>query len=360
MAFTFGFYNSINHDRKYDAIQMSSIFDGIILDGVYATIGKSMIVRVGEEAGTVVIQPGRAWFNHTWNLNDSDLLMNLPQSELILSRIDALVLDIDATIASRENKYLWVLGEPSSKPVRPTLIRTLEHNQYPLCYVMRKPNTETVLQEDITNTVGSSECPFVTGVLEHIDIDELLLQWRDQWANFVKNYEDAASDWMEEQQQDFLTFYNEFKTQANEFLQSSTQEFLDWFQNLQDILDENAAANLLNLINQESKKNFDRYYGLIDTTTWITPDAETNQIHVNSDPIVEGDPIPVQVGFRATIAIDLNGEDQNGNRVITETVIPYEGSYKYIKKTTFINVPVSETNLLGGTRIEERYSTTAK
>ncbi len=35
MSVTFGFYNSVNGDRKYDAIQMSSIFDGIIRDGVF-------------------------------------------------------------------------------------------------------------------------------------------------------------------------------------------------------------------------------------------------------------------------------------------------------------------------------------
>ena len=34
MAFTCGFFNSENGDRKYNAEQMSAIFDGIIADGV--------------------------------------------------------------------------------------------------------------------------------------------------------------------------------------------------------------------------------------------------------------------------------------------------------------------------------------
>lgn len=38
MAFTFGFYNSLNGDRKYNAEQVSSIFDGLISDGVYDTM----------------------------------------------------------------------------------------------------------------------------------------------------------------------------------------------------------------------------------------------------------------------------------------------------------------------------------
>lgn len=44
MTVTFGFYNSLNSDRLYNALQMSSLFDGIITDGVFASIGTSMIV----------------------------------------------------------------------------------------------------------------------------------------------------------------------------------------------------------------------------------------------------------------------------------------------------------------------------
>ena len=34
MSVTYGFYNSLNGDRRYDANQMSAIFDGLIIDGV--------------------------------------------------------------------------------------------------------------------------------------------------------------------------------------------------------------------------------------------------------------------------------------------------------------------------------------
>lgn len=39
MAFTYGFFNSLNGDRKYTAEQLSSIFDGLITDGVFDSIG---------------------------------------------------------------------------------------------------------------------------------------------------------------------------------------------------------------------------------------------------------------------------------------------------------------------------------
>lgn len=70
MSVTYGFYNSKNKDRRYDAIQMSSIFDGIIRDGILQHVGTAMMVK--ESTGMMVnVGIGRAWFNHTWTLNDA-------------------------------------------------------------------------------------------------------------------------------------------------------------------------------------------------------------------------------------------------------------------------------------------------
>ena len=96
MAFSFGFYNSFNHDRRYNSIQISMIFDGIISDGIYATVGEAMVVKATSEDNVVVVGPGRGWFDHTWNYNDADLPVNAPISDVLLKRIDALVLDINA------------------------------------------------------------------------------------------------------------------------------------------------------------------------------------------------------------------------------------------------------------------------
>ena len=47
MSVTSGFFNSFNHDRRYNAEQMSAIFDGIINDGVFANIGTAFAVQDG-------------------------------------------------------------------------------------------------------------------------------------------------------------------------------------------------------------------------------------------------------------------------------------------------------------------------
>ena len=70
MAFTCGFFNSQNGDRKYNAEQMASIFDGLIKDGVYDTVGDIFAVTPGTGM-QVRVGSGRAWFAHTWNNNDA-------------------------------------------------------------------------------------------------------------------------------------------------------------------------------------------------------------------------------------------------------------------------------------------------
>ena len=45
MSVSSGFFNSLNGDRKYNAAQMSAIFDGLIIDGVFASIGTAFAVK---------------------------------------------------------------------------------------------------------------------------------------------------------------------------------------------------------------------------------------------------------------------------------------------------------------------------
>lgn len=130
---TYGFYNSKNHDRRYDALQMSSIFDGIILDGVFMSIGNQFQVKQDANM-TVLVDTGRAWFNHTWTLNDALLPIQVPQSEVVLDRIDALVLEVNSLVSVRANSIKIVKGTPSSNPVKPTLINNDDVHQHPLVY----------------------------------------------------------------------------------------------------------------------------------------------------------------------------------------------------------------------------------
>ena len=93
MAVTYGFYDSTGGDRKYNALQMGSIFDGIISDGVYSNIGNLFQVRASSPLSMIIqVDTGRAWLNHTWTLNDSILNLTVGAANASLQRIDTVVI----------------------------------------------------------------------------------------------------------------------------------------------------------------------------------------------------------------------------------------------------------------------------
>lgn len=159
MSVSSGFFNSLNGDRKYNAAQMSAIFDGLIIDGVFASIGTAFAVKAAGGL-TVNVGIGKAWFDHTWTVNDSILPMTAPEAEVLLDRIDAVVLEVNGMESVRNNTIKFVKGNPSSAPSRPTLTNEGNVHQYPLCYIYRKYGTAVINQADITPMVGTESTPF--------------------------------------------------------------------------------------------------------------------------------------------------------------------------------------------------------
>lgn len=236
MAFTYGFYNSLNHDRKYDALQLSKIFDGIIKDGVFGSIGKMLVVKESENDNEVIVQPGKAWFNHTWSENDADLPIRAEQSDLVFERIDAVVLDIDSSLIGRKNEIIFVKGTTSEEnPQEPVMEHTDEHHQYPLAFVHRHPRQEHIDEADIQSCIGTDPCPLITGILETVDIEVLMGQWRAELDRFVQTKEDEFNTWSD----------------------AEKHAFVEWFENLTVQLDENTATNLAAGVENATTKRYE-------------------------------------------------------------------------------------------------------
>jgi hypothetical protein len=189
MSLTCGFYNSIDGDRKYDSPQMSSLFDGIIRDGVFMSIGTCLVVTPGGGMN-LTVGAGRAWFNHTWTYNDAAMVLSLDQSDLVSPRIDAVVLEINSLNDVRTNTIKKITGTPGTYPARPTWTNTPAVHTYPLAYVLVPTGATENTTGNITNMVGTSDCPFVTGPLTGINSDTLLTQWNAQFGVWFQHMKD--------------------------------------------------------------------------------------------------------------------------------------------------------------------------
>ncbi len=260
MSVSSGFFNSLNGDRKYNAAQMSAIFDGLIIDGVFASIGTAFAVKAAGGL-TVNVGIGKAWFDHTWTVNDSILPMTAPEAEVLLDRIDAVVLEVNGMESVRENTIKFVKGNPSSAPSRPTLTNEGNVHQYPLCYIYRKYGTAVINQADITPMVGTESTPFVTGILQTISLDELLGKWQDELDRFTDARSQEVDDWIAREESDFTAWFNKMKadlqqeqTVLDQWIASEQADFLAWYNQMKDQLSGDVAGNLQLEIDKEEVK----------------------------------------------------------------------------------------------------------
>ena len=184
MSLTSGFFDSLNGDRKYNTLQLSSIFDGIISEGVYATYGNHFLVSP-VSGMQIKVGSGRAWLDHTWTLNSTDYPLTVEDAEVVLKRIDTVIIEVDRRDSGRINRLRILKGTPASSPSAPTLTNTDTLKQYPLANILVKPNVTEITTADITNRIGTSALPWVTGIIDHVSAEELVQQWRTEFDTLL-------------------------------------------------------------------------------------------------------------------------------------------------------------------------------
>ena len=224
MALDYGFFNGI--DRKYDAIQLSRMFDGIINDGVFATVGKQFEVKHVNEL-LVTVGVGRAWFRHIWSANDTLYPIYLDPAETVIDRFDAIVLETDLINRTAAIKYLK--GVPASSAVEPEYSDTQTLHQAPLAVIFRKAGSTSITQLDITSKVGTSKCPLVTAVNPTVTTESMISNWEIEFDNWMTGRQRDFISWMDSQKELFSTWMGQEKISFGIWENTVKNLYDDWF-----------------------------------------------------------------------------------------------------------------------------------
>lgn len=209
MAVTYGFFNSNNGDRKYDADQMSQYFKGLIGDGVFESVGTGLVVTPGSGM-SVNVGSGRGIIDCKWLNNDSAANVPITGSHATLNRISAVVMRLDRT--NRKMELGTVDGTPASTPAKPELTRTELIYELCLAWVTVPAGSSSISGANIEDARSTSYCGWVTGLITQLDISTLYNQWVDLF-----------NDYYTEMQVDF---YNWFQDLAGELrVQTYVREF---------------------------------------------------------------------------------------------------------------------------------------
>lgn len=181
----YGFFNSVNGDRLYDADDISNFFYKLISDGVFVTPSTSLQVTASSGM-TVSVAAGYGMIKAKYINNDSPAYLTLDSADSTNPRLDRVVLGLN--YANRAISLYIKKGTAAATPTAPTLTRTAGVLwELSLATIEVSAGATAITQADITDDRGNSElCGYVTGMIQQIDTSALFAQFTAafyQWFN---------------------------------------------------------------------------------------------------------------------------------------------------------------------------------
>lgn len=187
MGVTYGFFDSVDGDRKYNADDISNYFLKLISDGVFPTPADSM--QAQESSGmTIKVTPGWGFIKCKWIHNDSDYFLTLDQPDIVLNRADRIVLRLNRDTSLRNIEIAVKRGTPGETPIVPNLQRDENVWELSLAYVMVWAGRTAITQADIADQRPYSDvCGWVTGLINQIDTTNLFAQYDSAFSTWFNN-----------------------------------------------------------------------------------------------------------------------------------------------------------------------------
>lgn len=153
-----GYFNSreVNgeKDRLYNAEDMTQYFEGLITNGVYATVGNRLEVTANSDM-SVTVDTGRAMIDCRWFRNTMKQVLSLSAADSVSGRTDLIVIKLDLTVAVRQ-MTLEVLENTSTLPADTDEIKYLL-----LASAYIAPNATAPA---VTDMRSSEQCGYVTTI----------------------------------------------------------------------------------------------------------------------------------------------------------------------------------------------------
>lgn len=189
MAVSYGFFNSVNGDRTYNADDISNYFLKLITNGVFATPSNAM--QVQENSGlTVQVSAGWGFIKCKWINNNAPYLLTLDAADVVLNRIDRIVMRLDTSTAARSITIAVKKGTAGATPSPPTLTRANNVYELSLAQVYVGAGVTDITQANITDErANTSVCGYVTGLIDQIDTTNLFAQYDsafNQWFSEIR------------------------------------------------------------------------------------------------------------------------------------------------------------------------------
>ena len=192
MAIKYGFFNSVDGDRKYDADDIGNYFLKLISDGVFATPATAMQVTA-VSGMTVQVAAGWGFIKCKYLNNTAAAQFTLANADVVLDRIDRVVMRLDT--ANRTMSLAVKQGTAASTPTAPALTRVTGGVwELSLAQIYVGAGVTTITQANITDErADTSLCGYVTGMIEQIDTTNLFAQFTAAFNAWFTNVQESVT-----------------------------------------------------------------------------------------------------------------------------------------------------------------------
>lgn len=182
MALKSGFYNAMNingeYDRKYSGDDYTNIFSAYIKDGVRRSGLDDL--RVTASGRTITVKRGYAVCGGRWVHLDADQVIGTVTAPVgDYSRVDAVILRVDASEATRAASLIIRTGTAASNPQAPAKDTTTGVTELILATILIAPSATTVTLTD--TRANETYCGWVTTPVGYDDYFKSLDNRFDTW-----------------------------------------------------------------------------------------------------------------------------------------------------------------------------------
>lgn len=252
-------FNSIDHDRVYKAEDWAWYFSTFITNGIFPSPANGLQV-LANGAMQVAVQKGFGFINGYAFRNPDVHLIEISNADGALSRIDRVVLRWD--LAGRD-MYIDVLeGTASREPEPPALTRSADIYELALADISVTKGLTTISQANITDRrFNTALCGICAGVITQIDASTLTIQFDQFFEEYSEKiledydqYNENIEQYERDHKADFEAWEALFKQNNLDWQAEQRQAFIDWLATIQDLIDEDTLAKLLQIINDHEER----------------------------------------------------------------------------------------------------------
>ncbi|MFJ3386831.1 hypothetical protein [Lysinibacillus sp. NPDC086135] len=246
MAVRSGFFNDVNDDRVYDEKDFAEFFAAFIGNGVFPNPSNGLQVYANSNM-TTVVKAGKGWINGYFVVNDSDFIIAHDRADGALKRIDRIVLR--KSVADRDIQIVLKKGTFATNPVAPTVVRDADFYELVLADVLISAGTTQIIQGNITDQrLNKNLCGIVHAVVDQVDTTTIFNQYQSWFNKFSVTKADEFTAWQTDVTTALEAWIDGQEADFEAWMNKEQGLFIAWFETIRGILNEDAAGNLYNMI----------------------------------------------------------------------------------------------------------------